>query len=135
MKHLTGVFVLAALIGSAPLHAQDCSGTNCPPAGQSAQAQPATDAAPAKPADGTAAKEAKPQSAATAKPNVAAKPKKKPAAEDGTTSAEGTASTGDPKPAPKKSAGAPAKHSEGGVPVEKVGGKTCSGRDEYRVCW
>ena len=54
--------------------------------------------------------------------------KKKVTHADNTPTFDGTASTAEPKKS------APVRHSSV-PPVIKEGGKTCSGKDEYRVCW
>lgn len=121
MKTFTGVLVVALGL-AAPLHAQTAT-----PAEPAATAS--TEAA-AKPA------EANPAETKPVQVKKAEKPKKARAAAAKTTAGQaavnfdGTAAAGEPK---EKKAGT-ARHS-GTVPVEKVGGKTCSGRDEYRVCW
>ena len=69
------------------------------------------------------------------KPQVkkAERPKKpKSTNANGALTFDGSAS--DHQPKPKKPASAPVRHS-GSVPVTREGGKTCSGQDEYRVCW
>jgi Flp pilus assembly protein CpaB len=105
-KYLTGVVIVAFFGVSAPLHAQ----VQQPPA----QSEAAAPVQPAKPAK-----------------KVAAAKKRKPAPAD-SASFDGTAST-DAWNA-KKAASDPTRHT-GTVPVVREGGKTCSGQDEYRVCW
>jgi hypothetical protein len=127
MKYLTGVIVLAALAASAPLPAQ----------AQWAQTQTSqNDAAPADKTDtngGAVSSDAKPKTGAVKK---AEKPKKPKPAADHMLSVDGTASTTDePKHEPKKPGTVPVKHSSAVPAVVHEGGKTCSGQDEYRVCW
>jgi hypothetical protein len=106
MKYLTGVMIFAFFGVSAPLHAQ----VQEPPA----QSEAALPAKPIKPAK-----------------KVAAAKKHRPARTD-SASFDGTASTSAWNA--KKAASDPTRHS-GTVPVVREGGKTCSGQDEYRVCW
>ncbi len=136
MRHLTGVIVFAAFAFCAPLHAEECTGTNCPPQDKAHTISGATKtagmggstAAPATAAGSTAAP-------GDTKPKVkkAEKPKKpKPTAGDGTSAFDGAAADNQPKS--KRATSAPVRHSST-VPVVREGGKTCSGQDEYRVCW
>ncbi len=136
MKYITGAVVLAVLSFSAPLYAQDKTDQTEPQAAQN-------EAAPVKPVetahkttatgstDAAATDEKKP---AAVKKAEAPKKKRKAAKTDSTLTFDGTASTTEPRLAPKKSADGPTRHS-GSVPVVHEGGKTCSGQDEYKVCW
>jgi hypothetical protein len=165
MKYFTGVFLAAAMAASAPLHAENCIGSACPPQDKT-QAAPArrlvkpnttaTDTAKRTGAgvrtagmggsggmggsmaggsggsstgSTTATDEIKPK-AQVKKAERAKKPKHTTA--DGALTFDGSAPDNQPKP--KKPASAPVRHS-GTVPVRREGGKTCSGQDEYRVCW
>jgi hypothetical protein len=139
MKHFTGVFLLAALAMSAPLHAQtqpaDAQSTQNAAPAEKPKAAPATTAA--KPTGATDATGATTEAKPKPQPKKAQAPKKPKPEGDGSLSFDGTAATSEPKPAqPKpaqKKAATTTNHS--GVPVTREGGKTCSGRDEYRVCW
>lgn len=73
------------------------------------------------------------EAAAPIKPakKVAAAKKRKSAPAD-SANFDGTASTSARNP--KKATSAPTRHT-GTVPVVREGSKTCSGQDEYRVCW
>jgi hypothetical protein len=172
MKYLTGVILAAALASSAPLHAEDCSGRDCPPPDGTQTTAPAHKLVNPKASQTTATDEARttgtrvktagmsgggmggsssggmggsmgggPTGSATAtdevkpKPPVkkAEKPKKpKSTNADGALTFDGSAPENQQKA--KKPASAPVRHS-GTVPVTREGGKTCSGQDEYRVCW
>ena len=108
MKTITGVLMFAALSLAAPLHAQT---TEPQQAGT------------------TASTDAKPKPAETKKAETPKKPKVAKTQGPAAVNYDGTTVTGEPKE--KKVV---TRHSNS-MPVEKQGGKTCSGRDEYRVCW
>ena len=108
MKYLTGVILAAAMAASAPIHAE-------------------VSPSPDKTQSADPAQAAKPQVKKSEKPR-----RPRVTSAEGAVTFDGSAPDGQPKP--KKPAGAPIRHS-GTVPVTREGGKTCSGQDEYRVCW
>jgi hypothetical protein len=139
MKQFTGVILFAALALSAPLRAQtqpaDAQSTQNAAPAEKPKAAPATTAAkPTGTTDAVAATtEVKPK---PAQPKKAQAPKKPKPEGDGSLSFDGTAATSEPKPVqPKPAQKKAATSNHSGVPVTREGGKTCSGRDEYRVCW